>query len=117
MILAIIGSRDFTDKTFFNQKIREWIETFGTPSKIISGGAKGADSLAAEYAIKNGIELITYHPDWNQYGKSAGPIRNTLIINDCTHVLAFPSRMGKGTQDSLRKATKLNKHITMYYID
>lgn len=115
--LAIIGSRNFTDKTFFNNKISEWIAKYGKPNRIISGGAKGADSLAADYAKARHIELIIYFPDWLQYGKSAGPIRNTLIINHCTHVLAFPSKNGVGTQDSLQKAEKLGKNITVYFID
>jgi predicted Rossmann fold nucleotide-binding protein DprA/Smf involved in DNA uptake len=115
--LAIIGSRNFTDKTFFNNKISEWITKYGKPNRIISGGAKGADTLAADYARERGIELIIYFPDWTQYGKAAGPIRNTLIINHCTHVLAFPSKNGIGTQDSLQKAEKLGKDITVYFFD
>ncbi len=115
--LAIIGSRDFTDKVLFTNKIKEWTDKYGTPDKIISGGAKGADSLGAEYAQENGIELTIYFPDWKKYGKAAGPMRNSLIIEDCTHVLAFPSRNGKGTQDSLRKAELLGKNITTHFID
>lgn len=115
--LAIIGSRYFTNKVLFTNKIKEWTDKYGTPNKIISGGAEGADSLGAEYAQENEIELVIYFPDWKQYGKAAGPMRNTLIINDCTHILAFPSRNGKGTQDSLRKADKLGKNITIHYVD
>ena len=42
-------------------------------------------------------------------------MRNTQIIEYCTHVLAFPSRKGRGTQDALRKAG--TKPVQVVYID
>lgn len=115
--LAIVGSRHFQDYHFFTTKLDEWIHKYGKPEFIISGGATGADSLAELYAKANNIPTIIFKPDWTKFGKAAGPIRNTEIVNACTNLIAFPSRSGKGTQDSITKASKMNKIFEVHYID
>jgi hypothetical protein len=84
---------------------------------VVSGGAKGTDTLARNFAIENKIPLDEIHADWNTYGKNAGPVRNTQIATLCTHILAFPSHSGKGTQDTIKKAKSKNKKVTVHYID
>jgi hypothetical protein len=115
--LAIVGSRNLTDKKLFLKHVNLWIEKYGKMDIIVSGGAKGADTLAREYSLENKIPFEEYHADWNTYGKKAGPIRNTQIVNLCNYILAFPSKKGKGTQDIIKKATQLKKNITIHYID
>lgn len=117
IILAIVGSRNYVNNTSFNQYVDQWIQTHGHPITIVSGGAEGADHLAEVYARKNNIHCEIMKADWRTYGKRAGPIRNSKIVEFCTHVLAFPSHKGKGTQDTIRKAQKAGKHITIHYID
>jgi len=92
MKLAIVGSRSFTDFDLFKSKIDEFIFQNVINKKdiiIISGGAKGTDSLAKRYAIENDIEIIEYLPDWNLYGKSAGMVRNMDIVKNCDKLIAF----------------------------
>ena len=43
---------------------------------IVSGGARGADSLAERYADERGYNKHIIPADWNRYGKSAGYRRN-----------------------------------------
>jgi len=50
--------------------------------------------------------MTIYLPLWEKLGRDAGPIRNGYIINDATHVLAFPSKTCRGTRDSINKAKK-----------
>lgn len=115
--LGIVGSRDFTDKEKFETFVKDWIRKEGKPAIIVSGGARGADTLAKNYANDRKIPLEEIHADWNTYGKKAGPIRNTHIATLCTHILAFPSRSGRDTQDTIRKAKFRKKHVTVHYID
>lgn len=121
MKLTIVGSRNYNDYTQFknviNETLKKWNYKITDIEKIISGGAKGADSLAEKFAKENNIILTIYQPDWKTFGKAAGIMRNTDIINDCTHVIAFPSHQGSGTQDSIRKAKKDNKIIEVFWID
>ena len=41
------------------------------PDTIVSGGAKGADTYAREFAKKKGLKLIEYFPNYEKYGKGA----------------------------------------------
>jgi hypothetical protein len=107
--LAIVGGRDYTNYNNFKKIVDTYIEEIGIPTEIISGGAKGIDTMAAVWANENNIPIIEFKPDWATYGKKAGILRNTDIINESTHVLALPTKKSIGTHDSIRKAKDLNK--------
>ena len=61
--IAIVGSRNFTDKDILNKTLNEVISIEGTPSKIVSGGAKGADSMGYDWAVENNIETLIKNRD------------------------------------------------------
>ena len=106
MKLAIIGSRTFND---YN-KLSEVLEPYKSRiTLVISGAAKGADSLGEKWAIDNKIETLIFPADWNTYGKRAGFIRNEDIIKNCECVIAFWDNKSKGTAHSLSLCKKLNK--------
>jgi YspA, cpYpsA-related SLOG family len=130
--LAIVGTREFTNYEEFNIHMSNYLQKINcTPSdinQIISGGAAGADSLAERYATEHHIDILIFKPNWERFGKAAGVLRNTNIIENSTHVLAFPSKImttnnkgllesiSRGTNDSIRKAIKLNKLLEVCYI-
>ena len=116
MNVSIIGSRGFNNKLLFDAVIDQIIENIQSPITIISGGAKGADQLAADYATHKSIHLKVYQADWKRYGKGAGMIRNTQIIEDADLVIAFWDGQSKGTLDSINKAKKLHKDIHVLMI-
>jgi len=111
--LAIVGSRHMGDPDhdssypMFRDRMNGWVEEHGTPEIVISGGAKGADSMAERWAAENGIPFRLHPADWNGFdhergrphGKSAGPVRNSHIVNDSTHAIAFLEPHSKGTQN------------------
>ena len=107
--LAVVGGRDYADYDNFKRIITEYVGEIGTPSTIISGGAKGVDTMAKLWTKENNIELIEFKPDWATHGKAAGILRNTDIIEASSHVLALPTKKSIGTHDSIRKAKSLNK--------
>ncbi len=111
VVLAIVGYRKFTNWTIFKDALKDFIIRYGIPKLVISGGATGADAMAEKWAKRHSIPMQIFRPDWKKYGKAAGIMRNTDIINACTHVVAFPSQKGKGTQDSIRKAIAGRKAI------
>jgi len=115
--LAIVGSRNMSDENLFNIGINKAIESWGCVSCVISGGARGADTLGEEWACEQGIPAKIFKPNWKKYGKSAGILRNSDIIAESTHILAFPSHSGKGTQNSISRAQKQNKPVLIFYID
>jgi hypothetical protein len=125
IVLAIVGSRILNNAehgSIFEVALSAFVAKHGMPTRIVSGGAAGADRMGAQWARKNGIELVEYKPVWKNaagvYDKAAGLRRNTDIVNACTHVVAFPStHHGSGTQDSVRKARAGKKVVYEYAID
>jgi len=107
MKYAIVGSRDFNDY----ELMKEILDAYTNIDTIVSGGAKGADSLAHHYAKVNDIYLIEFIPEWDKYGKSAGFKRNKLIIEECDYCIAFWDGKSKGTKSSINLAKKLNKGL------
>lgn len=106
MKVAIIGSRGFTDYDL----VKKTLQPLGI-TLIISGGAKGADTLGENYAKENGIETLIFKPDWKTYGKIAGFLRNTQIVEASELVVAFWDMESKGTKNSIDKANKLGKKL------
>jgi len=119
MKLAIVGSRNYTNYTQFSQQLDIALEKWGSipVEEVISGGASGADSMAARWAWERGIPVRIFQSDWAKWGKAAGPMRNQLIIENATHVVAFPSKDSRGTQDSISRSKKLKRELYEFNID
>jgi len=73
--VVIAGSRNFNDYDYMKSQLNTYNITY-----IISGGAKGADTLAEKYAKENNIPIEIIKPEWNLYGKKAGIIRNEIML-------------------------------------
>lgn len=117
MKVGIVGSRNYNDYTEFSEKIKEWEETNNIEiDTIISGGASGADNLAKKFAIMNNKKYIEFKADWSKYGKKAGPIRNSFIVEKSDEIIAFPSKNSIGTWDTVRKAQAADKKVTIFKI-
>lgn len=112
MNIAIIGSRTFSNYELLSVIIKNFLsENNIKVNSIISGGAKGADSLAEQFALENNLEMIIFKPDWKKFGKKAGIIRNTIIIDNSDTVFAFWDGKSSGTKDAINKAEKLGKKV------
>lgn len=109
IVLAIIGSR-----TCPPMDIGTYL-TF-TPDAIVSGGAKGVDTYAREYARKKGMKLIEFFPNYEKYGKCAPLVRNKQIVDACDCVLAFWDGNSKGTKRTLEYAKENGKPTTIVQI-
>jgi len=117
MKILVCGGRDFNDYAAVSEVLNElciehsenynpddnWLPTDIT---IISGKARGADTMASDFAICNFCQLEEYPADWKTHGKSAGPIRNRqmLVEGKPDLVVAFPG--GRGTANMVSIAKK-----------
>ena len=110
MKLAVIGSRGFCDYGLMKSYLDK-IHSVEPLTFIVSGGAKGADSLSEKWAKENNIPTMIFIPDWDKLGKSAGFIRNKDIISNCDKVLCFWDGISKGTLSSINLSKKYNKKI------
>lgn len=116
MKLAIVGGRDFNDYDVLVTWANSIFYLQDTDSKIVvSGGARGADSLARRYTEEHIAEYLEFPADWDKYGKAAGFIRNQTIVDNCDMVLAFWDGKSRGTQDTISKAKKAKKPTFIVY--
>lgn len=99
MKFAIIGSRTITE---LEGEIPEC-------STIISGGAKGVDQAAEQYANENNIPLEVHLPDYQKYGRGATLVRNKLIVDSADFVLAIWDGKSPGTKSVIDYCKKQGK--------
>lgn len=101
MKVLVCGGRDYSDYDELWQTLKDY-----PISHIVMGGAKGADTLAGIYAQSMGITLSTYPANWDLHPRTAGFIRNQMMIDEESPdlVIAFPG--GNGTADMIKRAEK-----------
>lgn len=104
MNIAIIGSRTFNDYELVKSTLTPYASKIDT---IVSGGAKGADTLGEKWANENNKKTLIFLPEWDKYGKSAGYIRNNDIVKNSDGVIAFWDGRSKGTQHSFSLCKQL----------
>ena len=109
MKIAIIGSRGITDIN-----LSEYVPDDIT--EIISGGAKGVDTLAREYALSHKIKLTEILPDYKRYGRGAPLKRNITIIEIADLVIAFWDGKSHGTKYVIDNCMKRNIPINVINI-
>ena len=109
MKLAIVGSRGIT-----NIDVAPYIPSGVT--EIVSGGARGVDTLAREYAAR-GILLVEFLPQYERYGHAAPLKRNAEIAVYADEVLAFWDGRSKGTQSALAEFRIRGKKVTVVTVE
>ena len=67
-------------------------------TEIVSGGARGVDACAREYALSHGLKLTEFFPEYEKYGRSAPLKRNITIVENADMVLAFWDGASRGTK-------------------
>ncbi|MGN0535101.1 MAG: hypothetical protein ACI4IR_03770 [Eubacterium sp.] len=110
MRLAIIGSRNLSVSNL------EKYMPSGV-SEIVSGGARGIDTCAKEYAMENDLILTEFLPEYSKYGRIAPLVRNDLIIDYADEVIAFWDGKSRGTKYVIEKCKSKNKKLTVIRCD
>ena len=109
MRIGIIGSRNI-----IIEDLKEYLTDNVT--EIVSGGAKGVDQCAREYAIAENIKLTEFLPDYRRYGRYAPLERNIKIINYADRIIAFWDGKSKGTKHIIDNCEKMNKKLEVIII-
>ncbi len=91
MRVAVIGSRGLVVEDLEKYLPKETTE-------IISGGARGVDASAREYALRHNLKLTEYLPEYGKYGRAAPLKRNITIIENADLVVAFWDGASRGTK-------------------
>ena len=90
MRVAVVGSRGLKVEHLENY-LPEGV------TEIVSGGARGVDTCAREYALSHRLKLTEFLPEYDKYGRSAPLKRNITIIENADLVLAFWDGISHGT--------------------
>jgi hypothetical protein len=108
VLVLVCGSRSFTNA----QRIQDRLIEFPRGTRFVSGGARGADRIAAEVARGLGFEVEVMPAFWREggaYNPRAGFERNVRMLErNPDLVLAFWDRKSTGTAHTLREAQARN---------
>jgi len=113
MKITIAGSRDFKNLVKVGIILKK-LEIIYPEMEILTGGAKGVDEHANELAKYRGYKRKVIKPDWKQYGRHAGLMRNKKMVEESDMVVAFWNGKSKGTKNTIGHATKNGKELHVY---
>jgi hypothetical protein len=100
MKLVIFGSREITDMSHLEAAI-EAAGVLPQVTEIVSGGARGVDTLAIAYAKAHGLPYKIFPADWQKYGYRAGPLRNKQMANYADYGVAIWDGQSRGTKNMI----------------
>lgn len=122
--IAVVGSRSFNNYNYLHSKLTGFLWDLldqhtrelppGPAITIISGGARGADSIAEQWANAWDYPIKIFPAEWDKYGKSAGYRRNIDIVDNCDMLIAFWDGTSRGTKHSIDIAEKQGKPVIIF---
>ena len=109
--VVVAGCRNYNNYTEAKEFIDMCLSRIRKENEIIiiSGGAKGADTLGELYAQENGFRIERYIAQWEKYGKRAGPIRNEEMAKNADYVICLWDGKSRGTKSMIECAKKQGK--------
>ena len=113
MRTIIAGSRDCTDERHLVEALMScgW-----TPTVVISGAARGADSLGEAWAKQTNTRCERFPADWALYGKRAGYLRNEQMAAKAEALIALWDGKSKGTKHMIEAAQRKGLRVYVYLV-
>jgi hypothetical protein len=102
MRLLVCGGRDYANRDRVYAALDRVHAKRGVTC-VIDGAARGADTLAHNWAVERGIANERYPANWSRDGKAAGPIRNARMLLESSPDAAVAFGGGLGTADMVRR--------------
>lgn len=122
--IIVAGSRCFNDYELLKKEVVNIVKSSNKPKqfiKIISGKAKGADTLGERFAKEFRLEVKEFPADWDRLGKKAGYVRNAEMAKFAADenygiLIAFWDGKSRGTKHMIDLAEKygLEIHIVRF---
>lgn len=110
MRVIVAGSRDFDNYNMLEEKL-DFLLQNQKDIVIISGNAKGADTLGEQYAFNRGYEVIIHEAQWDKYKKAAGYIRNEQMAKVADACVVFWDGKSRGSKHMIDLAHKHNLKV------
>lgn len=114
--VMVSGSRNWDLVSVVNNKLlEEWTDH---EMRLIQGAARGADLIARSYGVNRGWDIVDYHPNYTDYGKTATHVRNLEMVNQKPDIVLFFVRdMSNGTMTTLEKVVKARIKFRIFYYE
>lgn len=111
--LVIAGCRDYNNYKEAREYIDRLIAEIRKENEIVilCGGCRGADTLGERYAKENGFSVRYFLPDWEKYGRAAGPRRNREMAEAADYVICFWDGQSRGTKSMIDFAREMGKPL------
>jgi len=117
--VIIAGTRSFNDYNLLKENceylLRESMEKHQII--IVSGQAKGADTMGERFAKEHGLPCEYYPANWQIHGRAAGPIRNKEMANNADALIAFWDGHSRGTRSMINLARKMGLQVAICRYD
>ena len=110
MKLAVVGSREGISKEYVFSVLDEYK---GEISMVVSGGARGVDSFAAEWCDLNEVACTLVSPS-DFSSKFSYIERNWRIVDLSDKVLVFWDGVSRGTKSVIDYCKKKDKDISLF---
>lgn len=116
--VIIAGSCSFADYDLLQSKCDSILSQKRVTHNIVvvSGTARGADTLGEQYAQERGYGLQRFPADWQQYGRAAGPIRNRQMADNADALICFWNGHSPGAKNMILTARKKGLPVRTIYI-
>ncbi len=119
--IIVAGSRSFDDYSLLESKLDELLKDISGEVEIVSGNAKGADTLGEQYALNRGLSLHIMKADWKRYGRRAGFIRNKQMLDYASEetplLVAFWDGFSNGTRDMIERTQQARARALIVLIN
>jgi len=117
--VIIAGGRRFNDYDLLKKSCDHMLQKYD-PNEIIivSGGAKGADTLGEKYAQESGMKIERYPVNWHSSGvfdRTAGLKRNEVMGRTADAAVIFWDNESHGTKHMISYMRKLKKPCEVFY--
>ena len=119
MKIIIAGSRYITDYSVIESGMKKISKKYLKDVlphglTILSGCARGVDTLAIQWAETHNADVHKYPANWSHFGKSAGYRRNDQMAKHGDLLVAFWDKKSKGTKHMIECAQHKNIPVEIF---
>jgi len=116
--VGIVGARDFSGLNLVNLAVG----ILPGDAVVLSGGARGVDSIAIQAAKGRGLNTIEYLPDlsgtlYRHEMTEAYYARNQKIVDASDIIIAFTDKTAGGTWDTIKRARRAGVRVEIIRSD
>ncbi len=108
--VIVAGGRDFNNYSLLKETLDKLLIN-KTNVEIVTGLARGADSLGLKYALETNREVKKFPANWEQFGTMAGYQRNFQMAEYADAAICFWNNKSRGTKHMIRIAKENNLEV------